>query len=84
MRTLLFLSLLVSSCASIPEGILQLGPRLFVEQNKALPVLQGAPKFIEIDVYPYALNSFDVMKEAKIMLYLGREQIKLESLLEGN
>lgn len=80
------ISILMSSCATIPEGDLQLGPRSLMteERQKAMEsnLKKGRPIFLESYMYPRLLSSGDVFDGGKVFVNIGNENLSLDDLID--
>ncbi len=72
-------------CATIPDGELQLGPKIVRDMKESRTSAQalnkGRPIYIEAYSYPQMLESGDIWTGGPLLINLGREDISLDSLI---
>ncbi len=72
-------------CATIPNGELQLGPKIVRDMHEsrvtAKSLSKGRPIYIEARSYPQMLESGDIWAGGPVLLNLGREDLSLDALL---
>lgn len=72
-------------CATIPEGELQLGPKIVRDmkdsRSSAQALNKGRPIYIEAYSYPQMLESGDIWTGGPLLINLGREDISLDALI---
>lgn len=72
-------------CATIPDGELQLGPKIVRDMRESRTSTQalnkGRPIYIEARSYPQILESGDIWAGGPVLLNLGREDLSLDSLV---
>ncbi len=86
LRVLVYLSMTVGyGCATIPDGELQLGPKIVRDMKESRTSAQalnkGRPIYIEVYSYPQMLESGDIWTGGPLLINLGREDISLDSLI---
>lgn len=84
----LFIILMISSCASPPKGRNVLEEKFktdlsenFQEKEGEEIQASGRPIYIEAITYPQLIEGGHISIEGKIGVYIGRESIKLNKLL---
>ena len=72
-------------CATIPNGELQLGPKIVRDMHESRTGTQalnkGRPIYIEARSYPQVLESGDIWAGGPVLLNLGREDLSLDALI---
>jgi hypothetical protein len=72
-------------CATIPEGDLQLGPKIVRDMKASRTTAQalnkGRPIYIEAYSYPQMLETGDIWAGGPLLINLGREDISLDVLI---
>jgi hypothetical protein len=75
-----------SGCATIPEGELQLGPKIAEDMKNqgaggAAGLSRGRPVYLESYAYPQMLETGDIWAGGPILVYLGREELSLDQVV---
>lgn len=73
-------------CATIPEGELQLGPKIAEDMKNqsasgAAGLSRGRPVYLESYAYPQMLETGDIWAGGPILVYLGREELSLDQVV---
>jgi hypothetical protein len=72
-------------CVTLPEGELQLGPKIVRDMKASRSGVQalnkGRPIYIEAYSYPQMLESGDIWTGGPLLINLGREDISLDDLI---
>jgi len=74
-------------CATIPDGELQLGPKIIKDMKESrvgtVSLSKGRPLYIEARSYPQLLESGDIWAGGPVMVNIGREDLSFDAILDG-
>lgn len=74
-------------CATIPDGELQLGPKIIKDMKESrvgtASLSKGRPLYIEARSYPQLLESGDIWAGGPVMVNIGREDLSFDAILDG-
>jgi hypothetical protein len=83
----LLVSVMLPGCATIPEGELQLGPKIARDMKDrrggAPSPAEGRPLYAEVFAYPQMLLTGDILAGGTLLLCIGREDLSLEEIVIG-
>jgi hypothetical protein len=84
-RLIMAVIIIGCGCATIPEGELQLGPKIVrdmkASRTSTKALNKGRPIYAEAYTYPQMLETGDIWAGGPLLINLGREDISLDTLI---
>ena len=78
--------LLLYGCVTLPDGDLQLAPRLVKDRRSQRETGEslkcGRPLFVEVQCYPRLATTGDLLGQGTILMNIGREVVSLDEVLD--